>query len=94
MSAHGRGFLYDLSDPVERDCWLADMAERGATTEYLAKTLKMPEFAVLMRIMWLKEEGMIGGPKKLVDRLCLSCRGEFMSAGPHNRMCDHCRESA
>lgn len=25
------------------------------------------------------------------ERLCITCRAPFLSAGPHNRMCDHCR---
>lgn len=28
------------------------------------------------------------------ERACLSCGAAFESQGPHNRMCDHCRQTA
>ncbi len=31
---------------------------------------------------------------RLVDRNCITCRATFKSEGPHNRMCDPCREHA
>lgn len=28
---------------------------------------------------------------RLKVRPCLRCKGDFLSEGPHNRMCNHCR---
>jgi len=28
---------------------------------------------------------------KYKNRICMTCKNEFRSLGPHNRMCDKCR---
>lgn len=56
----------------------------------MATRLGRSEVAVTNRIRQLEEEAR--RPRKS-NRKCLCCKSDFLSDGPHNRLCNRCRRN-
>lgn len=66
---------------------------RRATEEELAK-LHPSVRAVSATARTAERNGWMAPVSARKKRACICCRGEFLSFGPGNRMCDHCRNAS
>lgn len=64
-----------------------------ASNAVVAGPFTQRAWALRRRKMLLQAAGLIDpAPEPGVRRKCLCCPAEFVSDGPHNRLCPHCRQ--
>lgn len=68
------------------DANLKDMLKQGMTKRQIARVLGRPESSVHTRAE------IIGKARQ--QRKCMCCGGKFTSDGPHNRLCNRCRNKS
>jgi len=87
----------------EEDRQLIQMLESGASHADISIVLDRPTSSVKGRIETLRldvqkrddQTAQVITTKPIrQERNCLCCNRTFLSAGPHNRMCDRCRIKA
>ena len=70
------------------DAVLRQLASEGHKPIAIARRMARPESSVYRRMEAL---GLREGQKPKTKRNCMCCRAEFLSDGPHNRLCTRCR---
>jgi hypothetical protein len=68
---------------------LLELAAGNVSPGVMATRFGRSEVSVTNRLRQLEEAGR---PRK-TKRQCMCCKGDFMSDGPHNRLCNRCRRT-
>lgn len=78
-------------DYRERKRWMLQKISDGHTRKELAEALGVKHQVVSKAF---RRTEVVSNPhrEKSVRRLCMTCDAHFWSEGPHNRMCDRCRQ--
>lgn len=86
MAAHHKPSI--ISWTAGEDNHLRKMLAEGETPCAIAKVLHRAESSVYRRIDTLNARN------KTTKRPCMCCGNKFASEGPHNRLCNRCRNKS
>lgn len=92
----------------EEDARIVADAEAGLPRAATARTLNRDLNGVFKRIKYLRAQGVAvngiaylqpgaraaSNRKGMTERPCMCCSKPFLSAGPHNRLCNTCRHGS
>lgn len=70
------------------DMFLGQLLAQGLKPCQIARRMDRAESSVYRRIQFL---GLGPGQQQKTKRNCMCCQKEFLSDGPHNRLCTRCR---
>ncbi len=73
---------------ADEDQQIRELISSGMSAGAVAKAMSRAESSIYRRVCTLGL-GKNQKPKSL--RACMCCRTEFLSEGPHNRLCGRCR---
>lgn len=77
-----------------RTRWMSHKTRDGHTQKEVADALGVKPQVVCSALRRLEGRPKASKPRleKSVRRLCMTCDAHFWSEGPHNRMCERCRQ--
>ena len=73
---------------ADEDQQIRELVASGTAPVAIAKKLGRAESSIYRRMSTL---GVGKNQKPKTQRACMCCRTEFLSEGPHNRLCGRCR---
>lgn len=82
--------MFPVKNPFSaaEDAVLRKLAGEGRSAIAIAKKMDRPESSVYRRMDVL---GLRNARPSKTQRRCLCCSKDFLSDGPHNRLCGSCR---